>query len=210
MFAFDKRLLESALAFGNGGDARDCFEWVEAKVKALATAAGFTSAEVDRLSWRDDYVHVGPDQLVWRLRATLAAASRQVSRKSLLDEKRQKTLDDWFTKNLGSMQIVSKWRVEDGELSEIPVPLVNTVDRCITYATGVYLLDRHGFRRSVKQCPFVADPLEDPWEQALHFHAPENIGRVPHWFLQFPLTKQRFCNDKHAAAFRQRKFREKP
>jgi hypothetical protein len=201
-FDFDRRLIESALAFGNGDGASECFGWVAAAVQARARAAGFP--DVAALNWR-----LGPvdsDGLRWKFRVALGRSS-ELERSG---EAAQPVWDSWFTDQVAEMQIVSKWHVVKGKLIEVPVPRINTVERCLAYAIGIYLLDRHGFRRAIKQCPFIEDPfgepldLEDKLKRAFDWHAAENIRRMPHWFLQWPLTKQQFCTAQHAATFRQR------
>lgn len=202
-FWFDKRLLESALAFGNGEAARAAFGWVGAAVGDRAKEAGFTAEEVRALRWSDDFVHIGPDDLIWKFRAALGWASAMDREKSERGFRARQ--DEWFSEKLASVQIVSRWRMVNGVLIESVVPKINSVERCIAYAVGIYLLDRHGLRQAVKQCPFVSSPLSG----LEAFFGRSRPGNVPHWFLQWPLSKRRFCCDQHAATYRQREKRKR-
>jgi hypothetical protein len=200
VLAMDRRLMESALKFGNGDDARTCFDWVSESIQERARAAGCSTRELASLKWAGWAVPAR--DLRWKLRVCLAR-SLEVQR-SPLDAREQHQIDGWFTEQLAEVQTILKCRMVGGQVLEAPIPRLDSVERCVAYAIRLYLLDAHNFRRAVKQCPFVDDPLNDPLERALNWHADENIRRVPHWFLQWPITKQLFCTKRHAWAYRQR------
>jgi hypothetical protein len=229
-FAFDRRLLESALAFGNGDEARQCFEWVEAAIQERARAAGCVSTEIASLKWKADWTGVPAPELRWKFRVSLGRSSRLQRERPSPSER--KALDDWFTEQLAGAQTVLKSRMLDGEVYEVPIARLDNVERCIAYTIRLYLLDAHGFRRAVKQCPFVPSvptsaerPIENQQisvekrlesaairgalQRVLNWHADQNIRQMPHWFLQLPVTKRLYCSDQHASADRQRRFRRK-
>src|SRR5262249_20675855 len=112
----------------------------------------------------------------------------------------QRKMDTWLTRQLNMVQIVIFWRVEAHGIVETAVPRLDSVERCLAYVIGLWLLDRHSLGRAIKQCPLIEDP---DGARELSPGQP-NYATLPPWFLQLPTSKRRFCSDRHRNAFDQR------
>jgi hypothetical protein len=194
---FDRRLLESALKFGNGEGLEELFAWVPGELQRLAEPV-CTPQDLKKAAFKWSDGGFDAQYLRWQFRVCLGRFRRLEPRD-----------DDLYNGQLSALEMVTKYRLVDGRLLKVAVPVVNSVARCISYAIHLYMSDAHGLRAAVKECPFVADPLdsmdeEAPWGLILNPTTDENIRRIPHWFLQLPITKRRFCCEQHSAAFRQR------
>jgi hypothetical protein len=98
----------------------------------------------------------------------------------------------YLDKQLRPLQIVHFWRVNElGRLIDTAIPVLDTVERCCAYLTGMALLNQHDLRRGIKRCRLAANI--SPGE------AMRNLG-VWHWFIDLPNSKQMYCCPKHAAA----------
>lgn len=181
---FDLRLIRSFVDFLNGASSAESFSWVPGTYKKAAAALGFSNVpEKFSASKIDD------ETLREQTRQTYLGATYLVVApdRSAFGE----MMSGFVNQQMRTMQVVNCWRIRDGKLVEISLPVLDTIPRCCIYALGLTLLDRHGLRESIRPC------LLD-----IESHTKR------HWFFDPPGTKTRkYCCEQHRTRDSKRKHR---
>jgi hypothetical protein len=209
--AFDVRVVQSAVEFTNEivfGDnpegstpgreqmckrAVSAFSWLDSALAARAIEIEMPE-ELKRKGWswptpRPRYADCA------RIARQFRIAARVLSG---VDRIEMPMMDVIIDSQLSELPIYTRYRYLDGRAIRQSVPILNSLERSMLYATALLAEDRWGMRHEVRDCPHVP-------RGEVQSHMFLDVARVITEGAKKPKPKT-YCCPAHATALRQRRF----